>query len=578
MRASGIDPIRQEERMASEETPVPRDFIRDIIDEDLKTKRYDGRVHTRFPPEPNGYLHIGHAKSICLNFGIAEEYGGLCNLRFDDTNPTKESEDYVNSIIDSVRWLGFDWGDRLYFASDYFDRMFDWAVDLVRKGKAYVDDLTAEQIGEYRGTLTLPGRNSPFRDRSVEENLDLFERMRKGEFPDGSKTLRAKIDMAHPNMNMRDPVMYRILHTSHHRQGDRWCVYPMYDWAHGLEDSIEAITHSICTLEFENHRPLYDWFIDQLGIYHPQQIEFARLNLTYTVMSKRMLLELVKAGLVNGWDDPRLPTIAGMRRRGYSPASMRGFCKRIGVAKFNSTVSFDLLEHYVREDLNMTSPRLMAVFRPLKVVLENYPEGKTEEVEAVNNPEAPSAGTRKVPFSRVLYIEQDDFMESPPKKFFRLAPGREVRLRYAYLIKCTGVVRDGGGRIVELRCTYDPATRGGDAPDGRKVKATLHWVSAAHALEAEARMYDKLFTVENPMGEAGRDFREFLNPASLEVVAGCRTEPSAGRLGVMDRIQFERMGYFCVDRDSKLGRPVFNRTATLKDTWAKIQARDGADS
>ncbi len=564
--------------MAAEETAVPRDFIRDIIDEDLKTKRFDGRVHTRFPPEPNGYLHIGHAKSICLNFGIAQEYGGLCNLRFDDTNPTKESEDYVQSIIDSVRWLGFDWGDRLYFASDYFDRMYEWAVDLVRKGKAYVDDLSAEQIGEYRGTLTRPGRNSPFRDRSVEENLDLFERMRKGEFPDGSKTLRAKIDMAHPNMNMRDPVMYRILHASHHKQGDRWCVYPMYDWAHGLEDSIEGITHSICTLEFENHRPLYDWFIDELGIYHPQQIEFARLNVSYTIMSKRMLLELVKAGLVKGWDDPRLPTIAGMRRRGYSPAAIRSFCRRIGVAKFNSTVSLDLLEHYVREDLNATSPRFMAVFRPLKVVLENYPEGKTEELDAVNNPEDPSAGTRKVPFSRELYIEQDDFMESPPKKFYRLAPGREVRLRYAYLVKCTGVVKDGGGRISEIRCTYDPATRGGDAPDGRKVKATLHWVSAAHALEAEARMYDKLFTVENPAGEEGRDFRDFLNPASLAVVEGCRTEPAAGRLDAMDRIQFERMGYFCVDQDSKPGRTVFNRTATLKDAWAKIQARDGADS
>ncbi|MHC4575561.1 MAG: glutamine--tRNA ligase/YqeY domain fusion protein, partial [Planctomycetota bacterium] len=471
------------------------DFVRQIVAEDVKTGKWGGRVHTRFPPEPNGYLHIGHAKSICLNFGIAAEFGGLCNLRFDDTNPEKEEEEYVKSIIEDVRWLGWDWEDRLYFASDYFEQMHEYAVQLIKAGKAYICDLSAEQVAEFRGTLTKPGKNSPYRDRGIEENLDLFERMRKGEFPDGSRTLRAKIDMAHPNLNMRDPVMYRILHATHHRTGDNWCVYPMYDWAHGLEDSIEGITHSICTLEFENHRPLYDWFLDELGVCHPQQIEFARLNLSYTVMSKRKLLQLVQEGLVNSWDDPRMPTISGMRRRGYSPESIRKFCKVIGVNKFNSTIDIALLEHYVREDLNKTSPRVMAVLRPVKVIIDNYPEGKVEELDAINNPEDASAGTRKVFFSRELYIERDDFMEEPPKKFYRLAPGREVRLRF---VTCTDVVKDSSGEIIELHCTYDPATRGGDAANRRKVKSTLHWVSAAHALPAEVRLYEHLFTKGNP--------------------------------------------------------------------------------
>lgn len=553
-----------------EPTSIPRDFIRDIIDDDLKTNKYNGRVHTRFPPEPNGYLHIGHAKSICLNFGIAEEYHGLCNLRFDDTNPAKEEEEYVRSIIDNVRWLGFDWEDRLYFASDYFHQMYDYAVQLVKQGKAYVDDSTAEDISTQRGTLTQPGKNSAYRDRSIEENLDLLERMKAGEFGDGEKVLRAKIDMAHPNLNMRDPVMYRILHASHHRQGDTWCIYPMYDWAHGLEDSIEDITHSICTLEFENHRPLYDWFLDELGVYHPQQIEFARLNLTYTVMSKRMLLELVNGGHVKGWDDPRMPSISGMRRRGYSPGSIRTFCKRIGVAKVNSTIDFEFLEHCVREDLNKTAPRYMGVLHPLKVVIDNYPEDKVEEMDAINNPEDPTAGTRKVPFSRVLYIEQEDFMEDPPKKFYRLAPEREVRLRYAYFLTCKEVVKDND-TISELHCTIDPATRGGDAPDGRRVKATLHWVSASHALDAKVRLYDKLFTVEDPAGQKGKDFKEFLNPESLTELTSCKVEPALGSLQPFDRFQFERLGYFCIDPDTTEDNLVINRTVGLRDTWAKIQ-------
>lgn len=554
------------------EGPGKLDFIRQIVVEDLKTNKWGGRVVTRFPPEPNGYLHIGHAKSICLNFGIAAEFGGRCHLRFDDTNPEKEEQEYVDSIIEDVHWLGWDWDRHLYFASDYFEQMYQYAVQLIKKGKAYVCDLTADEIREYRGTLTRPGKDSPYRNRSVEENLDLFERMRKGEFPDGSRTLRAKIDMAHPNLNMRDPVMYRILHASHHRTGDKWCIYPMYDWAHGLEDSVEQITHSICTLEFENHRPLYDWFLDELGVYHPQQIEFARLNLTYTVMSKRKLLKLVQEKCVRSWDDPRMPTICGLRRRGYSPAAIRNFASVIGVNKFNSTVDFALLEHCLREDLNKTSPRVMAVIRPLKVVIDNYPPGKVEEMEAINNPEDPSAGTRKVTFSRELYIEQDDFMENPPKKFYRLAPGREVRLRYAYFIRCTDAVKNAGGEIVELHCTYDPTTKGGDAPDGRKVQSTLHWVSAAHALQAEVRLYNNLFTKGNPDDvPEGEDFTSTLNPNSLEVLMGCRVEPSLAGAKPLSRYQFERLGYFCVDPDSSGDKLVFNRTATLRDEWAKIQ-------
>ena len=548
------------------------DFIRQIVADDLETNKWDGRVVTRFPPEPNGYLHIGHAKSICLNFGIAAEFGGTCHLRFDDTNPTKEEDEYVRSIIEDVKWLGWDWDDHLYFGSDYFAQMYEYAVDLIKKGSAYVCDLTAEQTREYRGTLTEPGKDSPYRTRSIEENLDLFERMRKGEFPDGSRTLRAKIDMAHPNLNMRDPVMYRILHAEHHRTGDKWCIYPMYDWAHGLEDSIEKITHSICTLEFENHRPLYDWFLDELGAYHPRQIEFARLNLTYTVMSKRKLLRLVQDGHVNSWDDPRMPTISGLRRRGYSPRAIRRFCRTIGVNKFNSTVDMALLDHCLREDLNKTSPRVMAVLHPLKVVIDNYPEGRIEELDAINNPEDASAGTRKVPFSREFYIERADFMEDPPRKFFRLAPGREVRLRYAYFVTCTDVVKNEQGDVVELRCTYDPATRGGDAPDGRKVKATLHWVSAAEALDAEVRMYDNLFTKEDPEDvEEGQDFTTTLNPKSLEILKDCKVEPSLAGAEALQRYQFERIGYFCVDPDSAADNLVFNRTVGLRDTWAKIQ-------
>ena len=560
--------------MNTNDSNAKLDFIRAIVAEDLKTNKWEGRVHTRFPPEPNGFLHIGHAKAICLNFGIAaENEGSLCNLRFDDTNPIKEEQEYINSIIEDVRWLGFDWQDRLFYASDYFEQMYQYAVQLIKAGKAYVCDLDAEQIREYRGTLTRPGKDSPYRSRSVEENLDLFERMRAGEFPDGSRTLRAKIDMASPNLNMRDPVMYRILHATHHRTGQAWCIYPTYDWAHGLEDSIEKITHSICTLEFENHRPLYDWFLDELGVHHPQQIEFARLNLTYTVMSKRKLLQLVQEGHVSGWDDPRMPTISGLRRRGYSPESIRNFCKRISVNKFNSTIDIALLEHCVREDLNRTSPRVMAVLRPLKVIIDNYPKEKVEELEAVNNPEDPSAGTRKVPFSRELYIEREDFMESPPSKFYRLAPGREVRLRYAYFITCCEVVKDENGQITELHCSYDPATRGGDSPDGRKVKSTLHWVSAAHSLQAEVRLYDHLFTKENPDDvEGDADFKSNLNPNSLEVLKSCRVEPSLANAKPLSRYQFERLGYFCVDSDrSTNGGLVFNRTVSLRDPWAKIR-------
>jgi len=548
----------------------PRDFIRKIIDEDNKGGRFGGKVHTRFPPEPNGLLHIGHAKSICLNFGIAKEYGGIYNLRFDDTNPLKEEEDYVHAIEEDIKWLGFDWGDRLFFASNYFEKMYEHAVQLVKAGKAYVDDLSQDETRDYRGTLTTPGRESPCRNRSVEENLDLLERMRAGEFADGKKVLRAKIDMASPNLNMRDPVMYRILHARHHNTGDKWCIYPTYDWAHGLEDSIEGITHSICTLEFEDHRPLYDWFLHELGVYHPQQIEFARLALTYTVMSKRFILKLIEQGVINGWDDPRLPTMRGLRRRGYSPSAIRTFCDRIGVAKVNSTVDIEFLEHCLREDLNKTAPRFMGVLHPLRVVIENYPEGRTEEFEAVNNPEDPAAGKRKVSFSRVLHIEQEDFMENPPPKYYRLSPGREVRLRYAYLITCKEAIKEKGN-VVELRCTVDLDTRGGNTPDGRKVKSTLHWVSAAHAVDAEVRLYDKLFTVSDPLAQEGMEFKDLINPKSKEVITACKAEPAVRDLKAYDRFQFERMGYFCVDPDTTSDRLVLNRTATLRDPWTKIQ-------
>ena len=548
-------------------------FIKEIILEDLKTDKYQGRVHTRFPPEPNGYLHIGHAKSICLNFGLAKEFGGLCNLRFDDTNPTKEEVEYVESIKEDVRWLGFSWDDREFYASDYFEQLFDFAVQLIKNGKAYVCDLTADEVREYRGTLTEPGKDSPYRNRLVEENLDLFARMRAGEFEDGSRTLRAKIDMAHPNINKRDPVMYRILKASHHRTGARWCIYPSYDYAHGQSDSLEGITHSICTLEFEDHRPLYDWFLDALGIHHPQQIEFARLNLTYTVISKRKLLKLVQEGHVSGWDDQRMPTISGLRRRGYTPESIRNFCDRIGVAKSNSIVDISLLEHCLREDLNKRAQRVMAVLRPLKVIIDNYPENQVEELDAINNPEDSSMGTRKVPFSKVLYIERDDFREDPPKKFYRLAPGREVRLRYGYFITCIGVVRDEKtGEIIELHCTYDPKTRGGDSPDGRKVKATLHWVSAAQALEAEVRLYDHLFLKSIPGEEEERNFKAALNPDSLVALSSCKVEPSLAQAAPGIPFQFERQGYFCLDAvDSTGGKRVFNRTVPLKDSWAKIE-------
>jgi glutaminyl-tRNA synthetase len=564
---------------APRDTGAPRDFIRQIVEADVKAGKHGGRVVTRFPPEPNGFLHIGHAKAITIDYGIAEEYKGVYHLRFDDTNPVKEDTSYVEAIQRDIRWLGYDWGEKLFYASDYFDQLYAYAVQLIKLGKAYVCDLNADQIREYRGTLTEPGRNSPDRDRFVEENLDLFERMRNGEFPDGTRTLRAKIDMASGNLNMRDPVMYRILHATHHRTGDRWCIYPMYDFTHCFSDSIEGITHSFCDLDFEDHRPLYDWFLDQLGVHHPQQIEFARLNLTYTVMSKRRLLELVGRGYVDGWDDPRMSTLSGMRRRGYTPTAIRRFCEIIGLAKRASVVDIALLEHVLREELNQTSPRVMAVLRPLKVVISNYPEDRTEDVDAVNNPEDPSAGTRKVPFCRELYIEQEDFMEDPPKKFFRLAPGREVRLRYAYFIKCNAVIKDPQtGQVTELRCTYDPATQGGSAPDGRKVKATLHWVSAQHGVDAEVRLYENLFSKENPMDvEEGKNFIDYISPNSLEVLSGCKLEPSLRNVSPGERYQFERMGYFCVDsKFSQPGKPVFNRTVTLKDTWVKIQKAEQA--
>jgi glutaminyl-tRNA synthetase len=555
------------------EAAAPPDFIRAIVVDDLKAGKNEGRVATRFPPEPNGYLHIGHAKSICLNFGVAQEFGGTCNLRFDDTNPTKEDVEYVESIKEDVRWLGFTWHNEPYFASDYFERMYEYAVDLINKGLAYVDELSADEIRSYRGTLTEPGKESPYRNRPVAENLDLFARMRAGEFPDGALVLRAKIDMASPNINMRDPVLYRIRRAHHHRTGDQWCIYPMYDFAHPPSDALEHITHSLCTLEFEDHRPLYDWLIANLPVPStPRQIEFARLNLTYTVMSKRKFLELVEEGHVSGWDDPRMPTIVGMRRRGYTPEAIRAFCDRIGVAKRENMVDVALLEHAVREDLNRRSPRVMGVIDPLRVVIENYPDGETEEFEVTNNPEDDAAGTRRVPFSKVLYIERDDFREDPPKKFFRLSPGREVRLRGAYFVTCTGIVKDPAtGAIAELRCRYDPATRGGDSPDGRKVKATLHWVSAAHAVPAEVRLYDRLFKSENP--SAVEDFRADLNPRSLEVLTGCWLEPSVKGAAPGTRYQFERLGYFCVDTDSRPDHLVFNRTVTLKDTWAKIEQR-----
>ncbi|WP_448383148.1 glutamine--tRNA ligase/YqeY domain fusion protein [Desulfosoma sp.] len=564
---------------AEKEITSVSNFIKDIIEEDLKTGKFGGRVHTRFPPEPNGYLHIGHAKSICLNFGLALEYNGLCNLRFDDTNPAKEDVEYVESIKEDVRWLGFDWGDRLYYASDYFEQLYDYAVQLIRLGKAYVDSLSTEEIRQYRGTLTEPGKDSPYRNRSVEENLDLFRRMRAGEFDEGQHVLRAKIDMASPNLNMRDPVIYRIKKASHHRTGDAWCIYPMYDFAHCLSDSLEGITHSICTLEFEDHRPLYDWFLDVLGVYHPQQIEFARLNLSYTVLSKRKLIQLVQEGVVSGWDDPRMPTISGLRRRGYTPESIRTFCERIGVAKRDSVVDMALLEHCLREDLNKRAPRVMGVLRPLKMVITNYPEDATEELEAVNNPEDPSMGTRTVPFCRELYIERDDFREDPPKQYHRLAPGREVRLRYGYYVTCVDVIKDPvTGEVREIHCVYDPATRGGWSPDGRKVKGTIHWVSARHAVKAQVRLYDRLFTKENPNDtEPGKTFLDYLNPNSLEVLQECRVEPSLREAPAGRAFQFERLGYFCVDsRDSTPEALVFNRIVSLKDSWAKIEKALGS--
>ncbi len=563
-----------------------RDFIREIVAEDTARGTFGGRVHTRFPPEPNAYLHIGHAKAILLNYTIAQEFSGKFNLRFDDTNPQKESIEFVEAIKRDIRWLGVDWEDREFYASDYFEQLYQWAEDLIRKGVAYVCDLSPEEISRYRGQpirdddriLTPPGTDSPYRNRSFEENLELFRRMRAGDFPDGSRTLRAKIDMTHPNLNMRDPVMYRILHARHHRTGDAWCIYPTYDWAHGQCDAIEEITHSLCSLEFENHRPLYDWFLDQLGVHHPKQIEFARLNLTHTVLSKRGLVRLMAQGHVADWDDPRLPTLAAMRRRGYTPEAIRDFIGRIGVSKAEGRVEVALVEHCVRQDLNLRAPRRMAVLEPLRIVLTNYPEDQTEELDAINNPEDPAAGTRKVPFSRVLYIEREDFMEDPPKKFFRLAPGREVRLRYAYLIACQEAIKDSQGRVVELRCTYDPETRGGDAPDGRKVKATLHWVSAAHAVEAEVRLYDHLFEVEDPLAtEEGEDWTENVNPRSLAVLRDSMLEPSLAAAQTGELYQFERKGYFCLDRETAPGHLVFNRTTTLRDTWAKVQARTQSD-
>jgi glutaminyl-tRNA synthetase len=565
--------------MSSRDVPAPEreraDFIREIITEDLRTGKHR-TVVTRFPPEPNGYLHIGHAKSICLNFGVAAEFGGRCHLRFDDTNPTKEEMEYIESIQRDVRWLGFDWGEHLYYASDYFERLYEWALHLIRTGKAFVDDLSADEIREHRGTLTEPGRESPYRDRSVEENLDLFERMRRGAFPDGTRVLRAKIDMASGNINLRDPVLYRILHASHPRTSDAWCIYPTYDFAHGQSDAIEGITHSLCTLEFEDHRPLYEWFLDNMPVpSRPRQIEFARLNLSFTLLSKRKLLQLVREGHVRGWDDPRMPTISAIRRRGYPPEAIREFAETIGIAKRDGVVDVAMLEHCVRDVLNRRAPRRFAVLRPVKIVLDNYPEGRVEELDAVNNPEDPTAGTRKVAFSRELYVEREDFMEDPPKRFYRLAPGREVRLRYAYFITCREAVKDASGQIIALRCTYDPTTRGGDSPDGRRPKATLHWISAAHAMPAEARLYEHLFTCPDP--GAGGDFLADLNPRSEEVIEGCLLEPNLAQVPVGETVQFERLGYFCPDPDSKPGRPVFNRTLTLKDTWVKIQAKGKAN-
>jgi glutaminyl-tRNA synthetase len=576
-----MNPANPSTEAVAKPSPEPAsgasNFVRDIVIDDVKAKKFgDAAIQTRFPPEPNGYLHIGHAKAICLDFGLADEFGGKTNLRFDDTNPEKEEQEYVDSIMKDVRWLGFEW-DGLYYASDYFDQLYAWAIKLIKDGKAYVDDLSADEIRQHRGTLTEPGKDSPYRTRAVEENLDLFERMRKGEFPDGSRVLRAKIDMASPNLNMRDPVMYRILHAEHHRTGDKWCIYPMYDYAHGQSDSIERVTHSMCTLEFEDHRPLYNWFIQQLGIFPSQQIEFDRLSLTYTLLSKRKLLKLVQEKLVNGWDDPRMPTLSGIRRRGFTPEAIRNFCSATGVSKTNGTLELAMLEHFVREDLNKRAPRVMAVLRPLKVVIDNYPEGQVEEAEAVNNPEDEGAGKRKVPFSKVLYIEQDDFREDPPKQYYRLSPGREVRLRYGYFITATSVVKNDKGEVIEVHCTYDPATRGGNSPDGRKVKSTIHWVSAAHALDAEVRVYDKLFTKEDPnQVDEGQEFTANLNPQSLEVISDAKVEPSLAGAAAESRYQFERLGYFCVDPDSKPGRLVFNRTVALKDTWAKIEKRAGS--
>ncbi|MGA7906849.1 MAG: glutamine--tRNA ligase/YqeY domain fusion protein [Candidatus Sulfotelmatobacter sp.] len=572
MKSSAAEPEAGEDPPAESR---PSNFIRDIILDDIKTNKFNGRVQTRFPPEPNGYLHIGHAKAICLDFGLADEFGGHTNLRFDDTNPEKEEIEYVEAIKEDVRWLGFNW-DGLYFASDYFNQLYDWALKLIKDGKAYVDDLTADEIRRHRGTLTEPGKDSPYRNRLVEENLTLFERMRAGEFPDGSRVLRAKIDMASPNLNMRDPVMYRILHAEHHRTGNKWPIYPMYDFAHGQSDSLEKVTHSMCSLEFADHQPLYNWFIEQLGIFPSKQIEFDRLSLTYTMMSKRKLRQLVEEGRVTGWDDARMPTLRGMRRRGYSPGAIRNFVTAAGVSRTNGIVELAMLEHFVREDLNKRAPRVMAVLRPLKVVIDNYPENQSEEMDAVNNPEDDSAGTRKVPFSRELYIEQDDFREVPPPKYFRLTPGREVRLRYGYLITCTGVAKDAKGEVIEVHCTYDPATRGGNAPDGRKVKSTIHWVSAKYAIDAEVRIYENLFSKENPEDvEEGQDFTANLNPNSLEVISDAKLEPSLASAAAGSRYQFERLGYFCVDPDSKPGKPVFNRTVALKDTWAKVEKKQG---
>ncbi len=549
----------------------PANFIEDIVEEHNGNGRFGGEVITRFPPEPNGYLHIGHAKSMCLNFGLADKYGGRCHMRFDDTNPAKEEEEFVESILEDVRWLGWDWGEHLYFASDYFNELHDYAIDLIKKGKAYVDDLDQEQIRKYRGTLTEPGVESPFRERSIDDNLSLFRGMKEGEFEEGTKVLRAKIDMASGNINMRDPVLYRILKTPHHRTGEQWVIYPMYDFTHGQSDSIEGVTHSVCTMEYEDHRPLYDWFLDALDIYHPQQIEFARLNLSNTVLSKRKLVQLVKEGHVGGWDDPRMPTLAGLRRRGYTPESIRNFCEQVGVAKRQNVIDIAMLEHAIRDDLNRRAPRSLAVLRPIKVVIDNYPEGQTEELDAINNPEDPEAGSRKLPFSRELYIERDDFMEDPPRKFFRLAPGREVRLRYGYFITCTDVIKDDAGEVVELRCTYDPETRGGQAPDGRRVRGTIHWVSAEHAINAEVRLYEHLFTSERP--DDDDDFMTTLNPDSLEVILDAKVEPGLADAVPGEKFQFERTGYFAVDPDSRPDGPVFNRTVTLRDTWKKVAAK-----